>query len=258
MSISFNTEKLRSLLSAQAPNASQAVPSSLSTATAASSAAPPPASVSSSASLAASVPAPASSAVSAAVDSLLRTYELPVEASALDQIELCMEAALVCARSGSMRRFGFFLVQAAGLYQELHQHAACTALLQAVQPLYGLQPVVQDEDGSDQRTGSAEVQRLLAMSAERRQERGESGEHWVTLQKSILEHLIYTAHKTKSRTQLPLSALRSRMSSCAAALTSYLCVAAQTRCCLRAARCSCCLPYTLSWTCSIRAGLPRP
>ena len=110
-----------------------------------------------------------------------------------------------------MRKFGFFLIQAAGLYQELHQHAACTAILQSIQPLYKLHPVMlqrnavdgeteeEEEDGGEAAAVKAINSRLLSMSAERRQERGITGDQrWLTLQKSLLEHLIYTAHKMNS------------------------------------------------------------
>ena len=134
------------------------------------------------------------------MDALLRSYELPVDQSAQEQVELCVEAALACARVGMMRKFGFFLIQAAGLYQELHQHAACTAILQSVMPLYRLHPLMLDSSDEEQEEAASSIKALLALSADRRQERGVTEQRWVALHKSILEHLIYTAHKTHSHT----------------------------------------------------------
>ena len=169
--MSFSTDKLRSLLT---PNTAPAV------------SAPTPATAPPNAN--ASPPPP-----NALLDTLLRTYELPVDSSALEQIELCVDASLLCLQTGSRRKAGFFLIQAAGLYQELHQYAACTTLLQAIGRVYKLEltgaaRVLDDEGGS-----------VGTLAAARRYERGESDEPWVALQRSILEHLIYAAHKSNSQ-----------------------------------------------------------
>ena len=166
--MSFSTDKLRSLLNpSTAPAVSGQTPAT----------APPNANT--------SPPPP-----NALLDTLLRTYELPVDSSALEQIELCVDASLLCLQAGSRRKAGFFLIQAAGLYQELHQYAACTTLLQAIQQVYKLQLPATGTQSSDDGP---------LRSAARRFERSESDEPWVALQRSILEHLIYAAHKSNSQ-----------------------------------------------------------
>ena len=197
--MSFSSEKLRALLSSSSPSP-PAAPSPLpsSSTSAASALSPSSSSSSTSASLTAtsSVPSP----LSPAVEALIRSYELPVDQSAQEQVELCVEAALACARLGHMRKFGFFLIQAAGLYQELHQHSACTSILQAVQPLYRLHPTMVDSSEEELEEAASSVRALTLLSADRRQERGVTEQRWVTLHRSILEHLIYTAHLTNSQT----------------------------------------------------------
>jgi hypothetical protein len=188
---------------------------------------------------ASSASASISTALSSAVDNLIRTYELPVDSSALEQIELCLEAALLCSSSQAMRKFGFFLVQAAGLYQELHQYAACTAILQSIQPIYRIHTHMQRQTAESapglSPSPNAEYESYLSsLSAERRFERGVTGERWVAVQRSILEHIIYTAHKTNgqsreagwdaaaehSAAQLPRSALTVRWWRCRCAAVS--------------------------------------
>ena len=175
--MSFSTDKLRSILN---PSTASSTSSSSSSSAAITishinnvNASPPP-------------PSPL-------LDSLLRTYELPIDSSALEQIELCVDASLHCLQAGSRRKAAFFLIQAAGLYQELHQYAACTTLLQAIGQVYKLELAGRAQSLADA-GGSAKQ-----LSAERRYERGESDEPWVVLQRSILEHLIYAAHKSNSQ-----------------------------------------------------------
>ena len=179
-------------LSAPAASRSASVPTQLllSASSSSSSSSPPSTSAPSAA-------ASVSTALSSAVDTLIRTYELPVDSSALEQIELCLEAALLCSASQAMRKFGFFLVQAAGLYQELHQYAACTAILQSIQPIYRIHAHTQ-RPAADSPNAEYEAY-LCSLSADRRFERGVTGERWVAVQRSILEHIIYTAHKTNGQ-----------------------------------------------------------
>ena len=188
--------------------------------------------------------------LSAAVEALLRTYELDAEFSALDQVDMCVEAALQCARQGSMRKFGFFLVQAAGLYQELDKAEACTAILQSIQPLYKLHPVMVEQTEAERLTTQREARRLLAMSPERRKERGVTHQRWLTLQKSILEHLIYIAHKKNSRQPLLPHLRLARSASLATTDAPLLLCPAQTCCCAPAVCCTCCPHCTRTWTCS--------
>ena len=180
--MSFSTDKLRSLLNPNtAPSASASSSSS--------SAAAPSGSTSS----------PSPPPVSPLLDTLLRTYELPVDSSALEQIELCVDASLQCVQAGSRRKAAFFLIQAAGLYQELHQYAACTTLLQAIGQVYKLDLTGAGHSAGDDTAGSARQ----PLSAAQRYERGESNEPWVALQRSILEHIVYAAHKSNSQPRKP-------------------------------------------------------
>ena len=171
--MSFSTDKLRSILNpSTTPSTSSSSPAA------------PPIQHSNSSS-----PPP----LTPLLDTLLRTYELPVDSSALEQIELCVDASLHCLQAGSRRKAAFFLIQAAGLYQELHQYAACTTLLQAIGQVYKLELA-----GRAQAVGDS-ISDGKQLSAARRYERGESDEPWVVLQRSILEHIIYAAHKSNSQ-----------------------------------------------------------
>ena len=250
--MSFSTDKIRSLLSStSAPQPSNSVNVS----------APLPPSASSTASFASSYTSstaaipltPDASNVpphlSTAVEALLRTYELDAEFSALDQVDMCVEAALQCARAGSMRKFGFFLVQAAGLYQELDKAEACTAILQSIQPLYKLHPVMAEATEAERLTAQREAQRLLAMSPERRQERGVTHQRWLTLQKSILEHLIYVTHKKNSQQPRLFSPYQPHLPAPLATAEPSIPLY-QTCCCAPAVCCTCCPRCTLTWTCS--------
>ena len=170
-------------------------------------------------------------------DVILRMYELKMDCSAHDQISLAIEAAILCHTLGFKRKFGFFLVQAAGLYRELHQSASCHALLKMATPVFRIdgftRSVLSKEFMQQQATaGSAasEADQLAAAgdpaelalwartfplspapaesmlkflrgggasggSADRRAERGfrSGGLRWVFIQKSLLEHLIFSA-----------------------------------------------------------------
>ena len=247
--MSFSTEKIRSLLSTSSPAPSPNPPL-----------VPPPLPPSASSatpghptSALPSAVAPASPPtipphLSAAVDALLRTYELDADFSALDQVDMCVEAALQCQRQGSMRKFGFFLIQAAGLYQELDKHEACTHILQAIQPLYRLHPVCVDVTEAEEAATAREAKRLLAMAPERRAERGVTEQRWLTLQRSLLEHLIYTAHKNNSQQPSDHLHLPSCPSPSLAADDALPRCCVQMRCCRAAVCCTCCLCCTGTWT----------
>lgn len=172
-----------------------------------------------------------------AADVLMRMYELKMDCSAHDQIALAVEASILCHQMGFRRKFGFFLVQAAGLYRELHQSASCHALLrmaavafridgfsQSIVEPHGEQTEGDDLDASpmpslDSRdlhhwhraldaTSSADPRAYLArishMSSAKRKERGFRVGRWVFIQKSILEHLIFSAKQMQGTPRPPL------------------------------------------------------
>jgi hypothetical protein len=156
-----------------------------------------------------------------AADVLMRMYEFKMDCSAHDQIALAVEAAILCHQLGFKRKFGFFLVQAAGLYRELHQSASCHALLRMATPVFRLdgfsksvidadfmaEPELVDHaaeerelaaweqsmDGASNSNPMAYFDRIRHMHPAKRHERGYRVGRWVLIQKSILEHLIFSA-----------------------------------------------------------------
>ena len=152
---------------------------------------------------------------------LMRMYALKMDCSAHDQISLAVEAAILCHQLGFKRKYGFFLVQAAGLYRELHQSASCHALLRMASAVFrldgfsksvlGPEPTDDDDpsssalDSSDLRLWSrllldsslcdplAYRRKLEEMQPAKRRERGWRVGRWVAVQKSVLEHLVFSA-----------------------------------------------------------------
>ena len=152
---------------------------------------------------------------------IMRMYEWKMDCSAHDQIALAIEAAILCHQLGFYRKFGFFLVQAAGLYRELHQSASCHALLRMASVTFGIPDLnrnvldmneVEDHDqlylwsrtfaSTSVRDPHAWYAKQSSLSLAQRSERGirpGGGLRWAELQRTILEHLIYSTKQMQAQ-----------------------------------------------------------
>lgn len=152
-----------------------------------------------------------------AAQAILRMYELKMDCSAHDQIALAIEAAILCHSLGFYRKFGFFVIQAAGLYRELHQSASCHALLKLVTSVYKMDDlnrnildVSKDDDPTLQQwfhhfrdTSVSQpkewfLQHSHMYGPKRRERADRTFNRWTELQKTVLEHLIFSTKQMQA------------------------------------------------------------
>lgn len=124
-----------------------------------------------------------------------RAYQLHRELSAHDQTIVITEIALLCKQLNLQRKFAFYSLKAAEVYEELRQYGSAYTLLCMIAPLYGL------ADFSESISQELDADRRRAENnymSETTEKQGKVG-RWFALQRYLMERIIINANRMYSK-----------------------------------------------------------